>query len=975
MRENMKENQKQYWRSLDERADTPEFREIVEREFPEGASELKNPVTRRNFLGLMGASIAFAGLASCRRPVEKIVPFVKAPENMIPGVPKYYATTFTQGRHALGVLVESHEGRPTKIEGNPEHPESLGKTNIFTQADVLNMYDPDRAQEVSLDGVQSTWQAFGSFWKEQHAAFKKDKGRGLAILSGEFASPSLKKLYDQLKKEMPLAAWHVNEPVSEMNMHKGLKAATGKSVQAYPHYEKARVVLSIDHDFLGATPGNVSANRGFAEGRRTEDEHDTMNRLYMVETSFSVTGGMADHRKRLTQGGLEVFTRQLAAALGVIDDGAEAVESKWMHALVNDLKKNKGASLVVAGLRQGAATHALVFAINEVLGNNGVTVDYYDNPDVVLQSESIQALADKMKAGEVKTLVILDRNPVYTASSIDFAGALGKVEHVIALSSYWDETGHAANWHIPMSHFLESWGDATDVRGNRSVIQPLIQPLYNTVSMTAFVNFIVTGNEVKDSDVVKQTWGAKDNDKNWRRILYKGYSASTLKPVKVRARSGAIAGLVKASSVSAGKPSTSAMDVVIQPSSSLYDGRYANNGWLMEVPDPVTHLSWDNAALMSTATAEKLGVGNEDVITLSAGGKELEIAVSVLPGVADNVIALELGYGRQKVGRIANGSGFDVYGFMSAPEVYSLSGVSVSKTGRSYPLANTQDHNSMEGRPIILEADLEEYRKEPEFAKEAVEHPPLVSLWDERKYDHGYQWGMTIDLSTCSGCNTCVVACQAENNIPIIGKEEVKKGREMHWIRLDRYFKGDPDNPDMLFQPLGCQHCENAPCEQVCPVQATLHDEEGLNVMTYNRCVGTRYCANNCPYKVRRFNFFNFTNSYPETIKMVQNPDVTVRFRGVMEKCTYCTQRIQEAKINAKNEGRIVADGEIQTACQQACPADSIVFGNILDPESRVAKLKKQNREYKLLVELNIKPRTSFLARIKNPNPEMETVA
>ncbi len=975
MRENMKENQKQYWRSLDELADTPEFRKIVEREFPEGASELKNPVTRRNFLGLMGASIAFAGLASCRRPVEKIVPFVKAPENMIPGVPKYYATTFTQGRHALGVLVESHEGRPTKIEGNPEHPESLGKTNIFTQADVLNMYDPDRAQEVSLDGVQSSWQAFGSFWKEQHAAFKKDKGRGLAILSGEFASPSLKKLYDQLKKEMPLAAWHVNEPVSEMNMHKGLKAATGKSVQAYPHFEKARVVLSIDHDFLGATPGNVSANRGFAEGRRTEDEHDTMNRLYMVETSFSVTGGMADHRKRLTQGGLEVFTRQLAAALGVIDEGAEAVEPKWMRALVNDLKKNKGASLVVAGLRQSAATHALVFAINEVLGNNGATVDYYDNPDVVLQSESIQALADKMKAGEVKTLVILDRNPVYTASSIDFAAALGKVENVIAFSPYWDETGHAANWHIPMSHFLESWGDATDVRGNRSVIQPLIQPLYNTVSMTAFVNFIVTGKEVKDSDIVKKTWGAKGDGKNWRRILYKGYSASTLKPVEVRARSGAIADLVRAASVSAGTPSASAMDVVIQPSSSLYDGRYANNGWLMEVPDPVTHLSWDNAALMSTATAEKLGVGNEDVITLSAGGKELEIVVSILPGVADNVIALELGYGRQKVGRIANGSGFDVYGFMNAPEVYSLSGVSVSKTGRSYPLANTQDHNSMEGRPIILEADLEEYRKEPEFAREAVEHPPLVSLWDEKKYDHGYQWGMTIDLSTCSGCNTCVVACQAENNIPIIGKEEVKKGREMHWIRLDRYFKGDPDNPDMLFQPLGCQHCENAPCEQVCPVQATLHDDEGLNVMTYNRCVGTRYCANNCPYKVRRFNFFNFTNSYPETIKMVQNPDVTVRFRGVMEKCTYCTQRIQEAKINAKNEGRLVADGEIQTACQQACPADSIVFGNILDSESRVARLKKQNREYKLLVELNIKPRTSFLARIKNPNPEMETVA
>ncbi len=975
MRENMKENQKQYWRSLDELADTPEFRKIVEREFPEGASELKSPVTRRNFLGLMGASIAFAGLASCRRPVEKIVPFVKAPENMIPGVPKYYATTITHGRHALGVLVESHEGRPTKIEGNPEHPESLGKTNIFHQADVLNLYDPDRAKDVSKDGVQSNWSAFVAFWKEQHASFSQEKGKGLAVLSGEFASPSLKRLYNQFKKEMPLATWHVNEPVSEMNIHRGLKTATGKNVQAYPYFDKARVILSIDHDFLGVSPDNVSANRGFAEGRRMEDENGEMNRLYMVETSFSVTGGMADHRKRLTQGGLELFTRQLAHALGVIDDGAKAVDAGWMEAVVKDLKKNRGASLVVAGQRQSAATHALVFAINEALGNNGATVDYFDNPDVAVQTESIKTLTDAMKAGEVKTLVILDQNPVYTASSADFAKALASVENVIALSPYWDETGHKANWHVPMSHFLESWGDASDVRGNRSVVQPLIAPLYNTVSMTAFVNLMVTGEDVKDSDVVKATWNAKSDDKDWRRILYKGVAAGNLKPAKVKSRSADIAGLVSATAVSASEPTLSAMDVVILPSASLYDGRYSNNGWLMEVPDPVTHISWDNAALMSTATAEKLGVQNEDLITLNAGGRELEIVVSVLPGVAENVIALELGYGRQKLGRIGNGSGFDVYSFMNAPDSYALHGVKVNKTGRTYPLANTQDHNSMEGRPIILEADLDEYRKEPEFAKEAVKHPPLVSLWDEKKYDHGYQWGMAIDLSTCSGCNTCVVACQAENNIPIIGKEEVKKGREMHWIRLDRYFKGDPDNPEMLFQPMGCQHCENAPCEQVCPVQATLHDDEGLNVMTYNRCVGTRYCANNCPYKVRRFNFFNFTNSYPETIKMVQNPDVTVRFRGVMEKCTYCTQRIQEAKINAKNEARLVADGEIQTACQQACPADSIVFGNILDPESRVAKLKKQNREYKLLVELNIKPRTSFLARIKNPNPEMETVA
>lgn len=974
MKENMKPNSKTYWRSMDQLADTPEFQKIVEREFPEGASELKNPVTRRNFLGLMGASIAFAGLASCRRPVEKIVPYVKAPEKMIPGVPKYYATTMPLGRHALGLLVESHEGRPTKIEGNPEHPESMGKTHIFAQAEVLNMYDPDRAKVTSSKGVESSWDAFKKFWKEHYDALSAAKGEGLMILSGEMASPTMQRLRKELSKQMPKAKWVADEPISGLNMHKGLLAATGQALQAKAHYDKARVILSIDHDFLGTDPGSVAANRGFAEGRRVNGAHAEMNRLYMVETAFSITGGMADHRKRLTQGELELFTRQLANALGVISDNASVVDAKWMNALVKDLKKNKGASLVVAGFRQTAAAHALVYAINQVLENNGRTVTYFNNPDLILQKNSASEMVDAIKSGSVKTLVIVDRNPVYTHSALNFAEALKKVDNVIAFSPYWDETGYAAHWHVPMSHFLESWGDASDVQGNRSVIQPLIAPLYKTISPVRFVNMIVNGTDKSDADIVKATWRMK-SEKDWRRVLYKGVYDTQLKPVNAAARMNKIAGLVSGQKADATKPTANALQVVFQASASLYDGRYANNGWLMEVPDPVTHISWDNAALISPATAKALNVSNEDMVTLTAGGKTLDIVVSVLPGMSENVIALELGYGRTQTGRIADGNGFDVYGFMSGNGSYTLSGVTLSRKNESYPLANTQDHNAMEGRPIIREASLEEYEKEPMFAREMVEHPPLVSLWDERSYDTGYQWGMAIDLSTCSGCNTCVVACQSENNIPIIGKEQVRNGREMHWIRLDRYFKGDPDNPEMLFQPMGCQQCENAPCEQVCPVQATLHDEEGLNVMTYNRCVGTRYCSNNCPYKVRRFNFFNYTNSYPETIKMLQNPDVTVRFRGVMEKCTYCTQRIQEAKINAKNEGRLVADGDIQTACQQACPADAIVFGNINDPESRVSKLQKENRAYKLLEELNVKPRTSFLARIKNPNPELETVA
>lgn len=974
MKEMQKNNGKEYWRSLDQIADTPEFRSFLEREFPENASEMTNPVTRRNFLGLMGASIAFAGLVSCRKPVQKIVPYVKAPEDMIPGIPKYYASTATLGSHAYGVLVESHGGRPTKIEGNEKHPSSLGKTNAFLQAEVLNVYDPDRAKSVSNEGTDAQWSDFVAFWKEKHSQFTESRGEGLAVISGEFSSPTLHRLYETFKSVFPKASWVIDEPVSYKNVYQGLETATGKRVRAKHHFDKAKVVLSIDNDFLGLEQESITGNKGFAKGRKVETEKDEMNRLYIVESSFSVTGSMSDHRKRLSQNQIERFVRQIASALGVLTNASEnVVDPAWVNALVKDLKKNPGKSIVVAGHRQTAATHSIVFAINESLSNNGNTVTYHSDPYLVHDGDSI---ADVIKnASKLDTVIVLGSNPVYNSTAgQNFGEAYKKIKNRITLSLYKDETAALSTWHIHQAHFLESWGDAVAVDGTISTIQPLIQPLYNGKTNTEVLNLITSAEDKDCHDILNETWQdilkTKTLAKNWRRILHDGVHAENKSLITVKADGQAINNLVKSSDISATSLSKDNLEIVFYPSAKTYDGRYVNNGWLQEAPDPVTKISWDNAALISPKTAEELGVKTRDLVFINVGGKELEIVAHVLPGQADYVVSLEVGMGRKDYGRIADGAGFNV-NTLKPSDSFSVTGARITPTGRTYVLANTQDHSSMENRPLIREATLEEYKKDPEFAPNMVKHPPLKSLWEEYPYTEGYQWGMAIDLNTCSGCNACVIACQSENNVPIVGKEQVEKGREMHWMRMDRYFSGDLDNPEMVYQPVACQHCENAPCEQVCPVQATLHDKEGLNVMTYNRCVGTRYCSNNCPYKVRRFNFFNYTKDYPETIKMVQNPDVTVRFRGVMEKCTYCTQRIQAAKIGAKNEGRTLVDGEVVTACQQACPADAIVFGNINDPESKVTKVKQQNRNYAMLGELNVKPRTTYLAKLRNPNPEI----
>lgn len=985
MKNDSKLTGKEYWRSLDQLADTPEFRELVEREFPESASEMNNPLSRRRFLSLMGASIAFAGLASCRKPVEKILPYVKAPETIVPGIPQYYATTMPLGTSAYGLIVESHEGRPTKIEGNEKHPSSLGKSNAWIQASVLGLFDPDRSQSVLHDGQESDWNSFVADWREKQAALLESRGKGLAVLSESFRSPSAARLADQFMKTFPEASWYTYEPVSDSNIYEGLELVSGKAYQPVYHYDKAAVVLAIDSDFLLTESENISASLGFSSGRKVTDASSPMNRLYVVENNFSVTGGMADHRLRLQARLIPVFTIALAQEMqrqGMdlelpIDQvacNATLFSKKWITETVKDLLANRGKCLIVAGRKQPAQVHALVYAMNKALGNVGTGVTYRDLQDTRLPSvkQMVQLAAD-MNSGKVKSLIILGGNPVFNApADLNFKNALKGVGYTVHLSSYVDETSRRVNWHLPASHFLESWADARSADGTASVVQPLIAPLFDSRNMLEVVQLLISGVETSAYELVRETWQkilpAKNYERDWRRVLHDGLLENSDLP-QVQPRLGRVDMSVFKGQID--PASLQNMEIVFQPSPALFDGRFANNGWLQEMPDPVTKLTWDNAVLISPNTAAELGLANSDLVTLDFAGRNLVMPVWIQPGHADYSVSLNLGYGHKGLGRIANGSGFNTFALRVSQAMDFGAGLRITATGKTFKLASTQDHGSMEGRPLVREADLSEYREHPEFAKEMVEHPPLQSLWDERPYDKGYQWGMTIDLNSCTGCNACVIACQSENNVPIVGKEQVLNGREMHWIRLDRYYAGELSDPELVYQPVACQHCENAPCEQVCPVAATVHDKEGLNVMAYNRCIGTRYCSNNCPYKVRRFNFFNYTKDYPEIIKMVQNPDVTVRSRGVMEKCTFCTQRINYSKIQARNEGREVADGEIQTACQQSCPADAIVFGNINDPNSAVSKMKKLNRDYTMLGELNLKTRTTYLAKLRNPNPAL----
>ena len=975
-----------YWRSLAQIDDRPEYRAALEREFSEGASELPEGITRREMMMLVGASLSLAGLTGCRRPVEEIVPYVAPPEDFVPGVPRYYATTLPFGRSAYGLIVESHEGRPTKIEGNPAHPSTLGGSSSRAQASVLGLYDPDRSQSITLKGARRSWGDFVMAWGALSQAHAADGGARLAVLSESFSSPTLARLASELRTRFPKLQWSTYDAVSDENRLAGLRQAVGRDVDLMLRFDQAAVILCLDADPLLTDPETIRHARGFADGRRAGTTGGTMNRLYAVEGVYSLTGAMADHRLRLESRQIAAFVAALAAQLGAPGASTQAgaavpgVDPRWIDAVAKDLLANRGKGLIIAGERQPAGVHAAVCALNAHLGNTGKTVTYHETKDAVLPSvNSLTSLVSAMNAGTVQTLVILGGNPVFDApADLDFAMAMSKVPHTIALGHTVDETSSRAEWHIPRAHYLESWGDARAVGGVLSVVQPLILPLFGGRTPVEVLTLMVGDKERPGYDVVRDTWktvlGESEFDRKWNRVLHDGLLAgSELPEVAPAVKGESFAELAQTTA------SASGLEIVFVPSPSLHDGRFANDAWLQELPDPLTKLTWDNPALVSPKTAEMAAVANGDMVRLDYGGRSLEIPVWILPGMADGVVALTLGYGRQRVGRIGSGVGFDTFKVRASKAPGFDGGVTLSKLGRTYPLSATQDHGSMEGRPLVRESTVSELRapKKEEgrtgplgVFEEKSEH---FSLWEPHTYDRGHQWGMTIDLNACIGCNACMVACQSENNVPVVGKDQVAKAREMHWLRVDRYFAGEPSgNPEVVFQPIPCMQCEDAPCEQVCPVAATVHDGEGLNVMVYNRCIGTRYCSNNCPYKVRHFNFFNFTKDTPNILKLAMNPDVTVRARGVMEKCSYCSQRINRAKIDVKLAGRDFRDGDVKTACQQACPASAIEFGDIRDASSRVAKAKADPRNYALLDELNTKPRTTYLSKVRNPNPDLE---
>jgi molybdopterin-containing oxidoreductase family iron-sulfur binding subunit len=996
-----------YWRSLRARDHDPAFLEIAGREFPEGASEAPEGITRRDLMTLLGASLSLAGLAGCRRPLQHIVPYVEPPEQVMPGIPKHYASTMPFGRSAYGVVVESHEGHPTKIEGNPRHPSSLGASSVRTQAAILNLYDPDRGQTVKQRGEARTWADFVTAWTALDKELAAAGGEGLAVVSQAFASPTLARLKSVFQARFPRARWATYESISDETLLQGIQMATGRVLEPELRTDKARILVALDADLFLLDPESIRNARGYAAGRAAGASGGEMNRLYAVEAAYSVTGLMADHRLRLPSTAVARFVLALARAVGLVGAPAGGADlddkgQRFLKAVASDLMKERGRGLVVAGASQPPAVHAAVAAINAALGNTGQTVVYHEPLHANLPDRgSLRDVCDAMRGGSVKALVVLGGNPAFDApADFGFAEAARKAGTTIVLSDREDETARLATWSVPRAHFLETWGDARDATGTLSVIQPLILPLYGGKTDVEMLGLLGSGQDRPGYDLVRETWqpllGAAGFEGRWNRLLHDGvHEGSPAADVAVAIGADAMSHLLAAET--SGETWKEGLEIVFVPSNAVHDGRFANNGWLQELPDPITKITWDNPALLSPATAKKLGVENEDMVKVEHNGRSMDLPAFIVPGQADGTVVLALGYGRAAGGRVANGVGFDVQQLRTSAAPDAARGGRLKKTGVKYPLATTQEHGSMEGHPLILEATLDEFRREPGFAKrraeageeggtenkttaaetrEAETRPKGLSLFAEKSYDRGNQWGMTIDLNSCVGCNACVIACQSENNVPVVGKDQVRRQRNMHWLRVDRYFSGDPEgDAPAAVQPVPCMQCENAPCEQVCPVAATVHDEEGLNVMVYNRCIGTRYCSNNCPYKVRHFNFYNLTKDTPEVVKLAQNPDVTVRARGVMEKCTYCTQRINEAKIDAKIKGKPLQDGDVQTACQQSCPANAITFGNLLDRDSRVAKETASPRNYMLLAELYTRPRTTFLARLRNPHPDLEAKA
>lgn len=1006
-----------FWRTLEEYADTEEFREFIRRDYPSQSEALLDPLSRRRFLQLMGASLALAGLNGCwRPPTETIVPYVRQPEEIVPGQPLFYATAMPIAGLGTGLLVESHMGRPTKVEGNPLHPASLGATDVLAQASILDLWDPDRAKTLTYRGQIRPWSAFVTALRDALEREKKVDGAGLRLLTGTVSSPTLAEQLRSLLKEYPAAKWHQYEAAGRHHTRAGARAAFGGDFQTLYRLDRADVIVAFGAELLSCSPGYLRYTHDFAARRRNVSPDKPTSRLYAIESTPSSAGALADHRLALPPSAIEPLARALAAQLGMGGDNPSAgplysAQLQWLAAVAADLQQHRGTSVVLVSEAQPVAVHALGHALNAALGNVGQTVLYSEPVEANPTDEiaSLRELTQDIDRGAVTTLIILEGDPAYNApADINFAELLAKVPLRIHLSVDANQTSALSDWHIPAAHYLESWGDVRAFDGTVTIMQPLIAPLYGGRTAHEFLAALSAQPQQSSHDLVKQHWNRRigkaeaDFETWWRKSLHDGVvegsafstqaltpkltASSTPSPLPSPAsgRRSSETSQQQFPAADSGNPKSEIqnanfLEVVFRPDPCLFDGRFANNGWLQELPKPITKITWDNAAYLSPATARRLALnlaegwrgGNvaADVIEIKLNGRSLRAPVWIVPGQADNTIELQLGYGRSRAGRVGSGVGYDAYRLRQSNALWSAPQAQIAKPGERYTLAATQLHHVMEGRDLVRAKTLEQLR-EGANAPDRESHPP--SLYPDYKYA-GYAWGMSIDLNACIGCNACVIACQAENNIPIVGKEQVERSREMHWLRIDTYYRGAPDNPESYVQPVLCMQCENAPCELVCPVAATAHSAEGLNDMVYNRCVGTRYCSNNCPYKVRRFNFLQFSDWTTATLKAMRNPDVTVRSRGVMEKCTYCVQRINAAKIDAEKEGRRVRDGEITTACQQACPAQAIVFGDINDKNSQVVQRKADPRNYGLLAEeLNTRPRTTYLAAVRNPNPNLK---
>jgi molybdopterin-containing oxidoreductase family iron-sulfur binding subunit len=987
IREKLKNQRGQkYWRSLEEVAETKEFKDFLRREFSQHASEFRDEVGRREFLKVMGASLALAGVTSCtRQPLQKIVPYVNQPEEVVLGKPLFYATAMPHNGFAQGIVVTSWEGHPTKIEGNDEHPISLGATNIFMQASLLDLYDPDRSQAVTNGVEVSSWGQFLSVLTEAMRQQKTKRGAGLRILSETPASPTLISQIQAVLAQYPEARWHRYQPINRDNVYEGARLAVGRPVETQHAFEQAEIILSLDSDFLFSHPAGLQYARKFADGRRVSGGSVKMNRLYLIESAPSITGSMAEHRLAVRPEEVQTLALAIASGLGISSGATQSstAHDAWISTLIADLRKHPGASIVIAGESQPPSVHALVHAINDALGNHGKTISFTEPVEFEPgnQVASLRQLSDEMASGAVEFLIILGGNPVFTApANIEFSKKLRRVPLTAHLSGEVNETSAVCQWHIPETHFLESWTDARAYDGTVSICQPLIAPLYNGISAHEMIAALTVQPVTAAYDLVRDYWRRQnvwpEYEQSWRTAVHDGVVAGTALPkINVTVNREQIIRQLQNPKAST---DTNRLTLNFRPDPTLWDGRFANNGWLQELAKPFTKVTWDNPAQISPAVAEQFHLQNGDVVELTRNDNVLQIPVWITPGHADGCITLHLGNGRSAVGRVGAEVGFNTYSLRTSEAFWFGEGAELRKTGRNVSLASTQIQHNIESeeRQVLREGTLAEYINDPRFVQKSVETPPPAeTLYNEGEHAYnGYKWGMVIDLTTCIGCNACVLGCQSENNIPVVGKNQVARGRVMQWIRIDSYFKGSLENPSTSHMPVPCMQCENAPCELVCPVGATLHDHEGLNLQVYNRCVGTRFCSNNCPYKVRRFNFLFFADYVYNTpsLKPMMNPEVTVRWRGVMEKCTYCIQRIAAVRITSEEQGRRIRDGELVPACAQACPTRAIVFGDIGDPNSQVFRQKKQPLNFLMLGELNTRPRTSYLAKLTNPNLEMK---